>query len=110
MRKHEIPRKKQNETRLFVIFSLRSLVTTVIGIMIGVVLGIIPLMLNFQMGLFILAGIFGLIEFTIGTFPVMYIPGIPITKEVQGEYLYNLVFRYYIFRGRRSLKTYIEEE
>ena len=101
MRKHEIPRKKQNETRLFVIFSLRSLVT---------VLGIIPLMLNFQMGLFILAGIFGLIGFTIGTFPVMYIPGIPITKEVQGEYLYNLVFRYYIFRGRRSLKTYIEEE
>lgn len=110
MRKHEIPRKKQNETRLFVIFSLRSLVTTVIGIMIGVVLGIIPLMLNFQMGLFILAGIFGLIGFTIGTFPVMYIPGIPITKEVQGEYLYNLVFRYYIFRRRRSLKTYIEEE
>ena len=110
MRKHEIPRKKQNETRLFVIFSLRSLVTTVIGIMIGVVLGIIPLMLNFQMGLFILAGIFGLIGFPIGTFPVMYIPGIPITKEVQGEYLYNLVFRYYIFRGRRSLKTYIEEE
>ena len=110
MRKHEIPRKKQNETRLFVIFSLRSLVTTVIGIMIGVVLGIIPLMLNFQMGLFILAGIFGLIGFIIGTFPVMYIPGIPITKEVQGEYLYNLVFRYYIFRGRRSLKTYIEEE
>ena len=110
MRKHEIPRKKQNETRLFVIFSLRSLVTTVIGIMIGVVLGIIPLLLNFQIGMFVLVGIFGLLGFMIGTFPVMYIPGIPITKEVQGEYLYNLVFRYYIFRGRRSLKTYIEEE
>ena len=99
MRKHEIPRKKQNETRLFVIFSLRSLVTTVIGIMIGVVLGIIPLMLNFQMGLFILAGIFGLIGFTIGTFPVMYIPGIPITKEVQKKLLNSW-----------SLKTFIEEE
>ena len=110
MKKHEIPRKKQNETRIFVIFSIRSLISTVIGIMVGVIIGIIPLLLNFQVGMFILVGIFGLLGFIIGTFPVMYIPGIPITKEVQGEYLYNLVFRYYIFRGRRSLKTYIEEE
>ena len=110
MRKHEIPRKKQNETRIFVIFSIRSLISTVIGIMVGIIIGVIPLLLNFQVGMFILVGIFGLLGFIIGTFPVMYIPGIPITKEVQGEYLYNLVFRYYIFRGRRSLKTYIEEE
>ena len=103
MRKHEIPRKKQNETRIFVIFSIRSLISTVIGIMVGVIIGVIPLLLNFQVGMFILVGI-------IGTFPVMYIPGIPITKEIQGEYLYNIVFRYYVFKGRRSLKIYSEEE
>ena len=101
MRKHEIPRKKQNETRIFVIFSIRSLISTVIGIMVGVIIGVIPLLLNFQVGMFILVGIFGLLGFIIGTFPVMYIPGIPITKEIQGEYLYNIVFRYYVFKGRR---------
>ena len=110
MRKHEIPRKKQNETRIFVIFSIRSLISTVIGIMVGVIIGIIPLLLNFQVGMFILVGIFGLLGFIIGTFPVMYIPGVPITKEIQGEYLYNIVFRYYVFKGRRSLKIYSEEE
>lgn len=110
MKKHEIPRKKQNETRIFVIFSIRSLISTVIGIMVGVIIGIIPLLFNFQVGMFILVGIFGLLGFIIGTFPVMYIPGIPITKEIQGEYLYNIVFRYYVFKGRRSLKIYSEEE
>ena len=110
MRKHEIPRKKQNETRIFVIFSIRSLISTVIGIMVGVIIGVIPLLLNFQVGMFILVGIFGLLGFIIGTFPVMYIPGIPITKEIQGEYLYNIVFRYYVFTGRRSLKIYSAEE
>ena len=72
MKKHEIPRKKQNETRIFVIFSIRSLISTVIGIMVGVIIGIIPLLFNFQVGMFILVGIFGLLGFIIGTFPVMY--------------------------------------
>ena len=110
MRKHEIPRKKQNETRIFVIFSIRSLISTVIGIMVGLIIGVIPLLLNFQIGMFVLVGIFGLLGFMIGTFPVIYIPGIPITKEIQGEYIYNIIFRYYVFKGRRSLKIYSEEE
>ena len=51
MRKHEIPRKKQNETRIFVIFSIRSLISTVIGVFVGLVIGVIPLLLNFQLGM-----------------------------------------------------------
>lgn len=110
MRKHDIPRKKQNETRIFIIFSVRSLISTIIGVTIGAIIGIIPLLLNFQVGLFISVGIFGLVGFLVGTFPVMYIPGIPITKDIQGDYLYNIIFSYYVFKGRRSLKMYSEEE
>ena len=59
MRKHEIPRKKQNATRIFVIFSIRSLISTVIGIMVGLIIGVIPLVLNFQIGMFSRVGILG---------------------------------------------------
>lgn len=107
---HEIPREKKNETRIFVIFSIRSLASTVIGVVIGALLGLIINLFKIPYLPYVLVGIFGLIGFLVGTVPIIYIPGIPVTKEVQGEYLYNVLLKYSLFKQRRSLKVMIEED
>lgn len=110
MRKHEIPRKKESETRLFIIFSLRSLASTIVGAMIGAVIGFALQIVFGLTALLISVGLLGLIGFAVGTIPIMYIPGIPVTKEIQGEYLYNVLWKYYLFKQRRSLKVSFKEE
>lgn len=105
MAKHEIPRKKTNETRIFVIFSIRSLASTAIGAIVGFIIGgLITAVIRYNIAL-ILAGVFGILGFLIGTFPLFYIPGFPNTKLIEGEYLYQVIYKYFQYRNRRSLIT-----
>lgn len=105
MAKHEIPRKKTNETRIFVIFSIRSLASTVIGAVVGFIIGgLITAIIRFNISV-IVAGACAVLGFLIGTFPLFYIPGFPNTKLVEGEYLYQVIYKYIQYRNRRSLIT-----
>lgn len=105
MRKHEIPRKKQSETRLFVIFSLRSLASTFIGAMFGALIGILVMSFGFKTVGWILIGFFAFIGFLVGTVPMFYIPIFPSTKSMEGMYLNEIVMKYIKFKSRRALKV-----
>ena len=106
MRKHEIPRKKKSETRLFVIFSLRSLASTAIGAIFGTVIGMmISMVIESQVVMYSIIGFVAFIGFLIGTIPVFYITIFPFTKSVQGMYLNEVVVKYLNYKRKRSLKV-----
>lgn len=104
---HEIPVDSKSETRLLVIFSLRALATTAIGLMLGLIIGIVfSIFFSSTQSKFIFAAVFGVIGFLIGTFKIPEINKIPITKEVSGMYVYEAVFAYMKFKSRRKLYVY----
>lgn len=102
---HEIPVDSKSETRLLVIFSLRALATTAIGLFIGLLIGILftPV---FASAKITFAIIFSVIGFIVGTFKIPEISGIPFTKEIAGMYSYEAVFAYIKFKSRRKLYVY----
>lgn len=102
---HEIPVDSKSETRLLVIFSLRALATTAIGIIIGLFVGAM-LMNVFSTALIVFSIVFGVIGFIVGTFKIPEIKRIPITKETAGMYSYEAVFEYLKFKRRRKLYVY----
>lgn len=102
---HEIPVDSKSETRLLVIFSLRALATTAIGVVVGGLLGLIFSFVS-PLLIWILMGIFGLNGFIVGTFKIPEISTIPFTKEVSGLYSYEAVFAYMKFKSRRKLYVY----
>lgn len=102
---HEIPVNSKSETRLFVIFSLRALATTAVGAIVGAFLGFVlsfwgPTVFPISLG------VCAFIGFLIGTFKIIEIKKIPITRDVAGMYLYEVVYEYFKFKGRRKLYIY----
>lgn len=102
---HEIPVDSKSETRLLVIFSLRALATTAIGVIFGLLIGAF-FMKVYAASLMVGAIIFGVIGFIVGTFKIPEIKRIPITKEIAGMYSYEAIFEYWKFKRRRKMYVY----
>ena len=104
---YTIPRNLKGETRILYIFSVKSLITTAAGALIGlifyfifgVLLGIKPL------GVTILA-IFALIGFGIGTIKIPTLSGLPFTKKIGGESLDEIIKRYILFKMNKKSYSY----
>ena len=123
-----IPRNYKGETRLLYIFSIKSLITTALGAIIGFVfylictmlglklLGIIILGLLFYfifsaiglkiVGVVILA-IFAVIGYAVGAFKIPTIVGLPVTKKIGGESISDIIIRYVKFKRNRKIYTYV---
>ena len=105
-----IPRNVKGETRILYIFSVKSLITTGIGALIGLPLflilrataGLIPALIGI--------GIFGGIGFIVGAVKIPRLSGIPFTKNVAGDSIDDVVLRYMKFKKTRKIYINTKEE
>ena len=102
-----IPRNYKGETRLLYIFSIKSLITTVLGAIIGFVFYLIFSMVNLKMVGIVVLAIFAVIGYGIGALKIPTIVGLPVTKKIGGESVSDIIIRYIKFKRSRKIYTYV---
>lgn len=104
---YTIPRNYKGETRLLYIFTVKSLITTAAGGLLGSIFYLIfGIMLKMQVVGFIFIGVFALIGFCAGTFKIPTLPGIPFTKNVGGESVDEIIKRWIMFKTQNKKYAY----
>ena len=105
-----IPRNYRGESRILYIFTIKSLITTLIGGVVGLLFfGIFSLMGIKIIGIILLA-LFALIGYVIGALKIPTIAGIPVTKKIGGEPIGEIIIRYVKFKKNRKMYIYTKEE
>ena len=102
-----IPRNYKGETRLLYIFSIKSLITTVLGAIIGFVFYLIFSMLNLKLVGIIVLAVFAVIGYCVGALKIPTIVGLPVTKKIGGESISEIIIRYVKFKRSRKIYTYV---
>lgn len=105
-----IPRNVKGETRILIIFSIKSLITTLIGALIGLVFYFILSSMELGTAGIIVLVIFAVIGYGIGAINIPTIVGIPFTKKIGGEPLSEIILRYIKFKKTKKVYTYEEED
>ena len=100
-----IPRNVKGETRILNIFTIKALITTAAGIIIGTVLYLVFSMIGLKKIGIASIIILGVIGYGIGMIKIPTLSGIKITKKIGGEPLSEIIIRY--FKFLKSRKTYI---
>ena len=103
-----IPRNYKGETRLLYIFSIKSLITTALGGVIGLVFFLIFSAIGLKVIGVILMAIFAIIGYCVGALKIPTIVGLPITKKIGGESISDIIIRYFKFKKSRKIYTYID--
>ena len=102
-----IPRNYKGETRILYIFSIKSLITTLIGAAIGFVFYLPLSLFGFNTAGWIVLAIWALIGYGVGALKIPTIVGIPVTKKIGGEPLSDIIIRYFKFKKNRKIYTYV---
>ncbi len=105
-----IPRNLRGETRIFYIFTVKSLITTVCGIAIGLVFLLIFSMIGMKLVGVIITAILALVGFGIGAIKIPTLSGIPVTKKIGGEPLSEIITRWIKFSKTKKMYVYTKEE
>lgn len=106
-----IPRNYKGETRILYIFSVKSLITTVIGAIIGLLFYfIIGVIFGMKWPGIIALAIWALIGYGVGALKIPTIVGLPVTKKIGGESVSDIIIRYFKFKKNRKIYTYTKEE
>ena len=104
-----IPRNYRGETRILYIFTVKSLISTAIGAIIGAVFLFIFKSLNMTFVGIVLLVLFALIGFIAGAIKIPTIVAIPVTKKIGGEPIYEIVLRYLKYKKKRKLYIYSKD-
>ena len=107
---YPIPRNYKGETRLLVIFTIKSLITTLAGAAVGAIFLLIFSMIGLKKVGLIILGVFALLGYAAGAFKIPTIVGLPVTKKIGGESIYEIVLRYIKFNKNRKIYTNTKEE
>lgn len=107
---HYIPKNFKSETRILIIFTTKSLITTAIGGGIGAILMSLFMALGMKVLGVILLIIFALIGFGVGTVKIPKITGLPFTKNVEGDSIDEILMRYVKFKTNKKVYSYTKEE
>ncbi len=110
MSTHYIPKDLKGETRLLVIFSVKSLVTTAIFGAIGLIFYFIFKLLKMTTLGFIFLILFALIGYAFGTVKVPRITGLKFTKNIEGDSMDDIFLRYIKFKSNRKIYSYTKED
>jgi len=106
-----IPRNYKGETRILYIFSVKSLITTALGAIVGFIFYFIfGILLKMKTVGLVILGIFAVIGYIIGALKIPTIVGIPVTKKIGGESISEIIIRYIKFKKNRKIYTYTKEE
>lgn len=106
-----IPRNLRGESRILYIFTVKSLITTAVGALIGSIFFLIIGMILGEktIGLIIL-GAFALLGWIYGAVKIPTLSGIAITKNIGGESLDEIITRYIKFKMNKKVYTSTKEE
>ena len=83
-----IPRNYKGETRFLYVFSIKSLITTVLGAIIGFLFFLLFKMLNLKVVGIIILVLFAVIGYCVGALKIPTIVGLPVTKKIVNKW-YN---------------------
>lgn len=108
---YNIPRNVKGEGRILYIFSTKALIYTGIGLVIGIPMYLIFSALGLTIVGIIVALLFGLIGFAVGTFKIPEIGVFKFTKKVSGQNLDVVIKRAITFKKHgRKIYLYTKEE
>ena len=105
-----IPRNYKGETRILYIFTMKSLLTSVVGAMIGSLSFLLFTLLQMQVVGIVIMVIFALIGFCVGAFKIPTIVAFPVTKKIGGESVGGIVLRYIKYKKTKKIYIYTDEE
>ena len=105
-----IPRNLRGETRIFYIFTIKSLISTVCGIVFGLLFFFLFSILKLRIVGLVITAICGLIGYAIGAFKIPTIAGIPVTKKIGGEPVTEIITRWIKFQKNKKMYVYTKEE
>ena len=103
-----IPRNYKGETRIFYIFSIKSLITTAIGAVVGGVFLFLFNLIKLKKVGIVLMLLFALIGYVIGALKIPTLAQFPVTKKIGGEPIGEIIIRYFKHRKNRKIYTYFE--
>lgn len=109
MNTYEIPRNYKGESRILLIFSVKALLYTVIGIVIGLVFYFLFNTLGLKIVGIVLDLLCGIIGFMIGTIKIPENKKFAFTRQTGGEYLDDIIKRWIKFKKNKT-KIYVMKE
>ena len=110
MNTYFIPRNTKGEGKIFYIFSIKALIYTVIGIVIGAIFYFILNMFGIGIVGLVIMGIFALLGFIIGTFKIPDTTGLEITRKAGGQSIDEIIVRYFKFKmNKKKIYVYKQE-
>ena len=107
---YNIPRNLRGETRILYIFSVKSLITTAVGALLGSIFYLIFAAVGIGNVGIVLLIIFALIGFGIGTVKIPFLAAFPVTKKIGGDSLDEIIRKYIKFKMNRKIYVYTKEE
>ena len=109
MNSYYIPRNYKGEGRILYIFSIKALIYSAVGLGLGLIFYFIFNLINLTMIGIIIAVLFALVGFVIGTFKVPEIKNFEITKKTGGENIDEIIKRWFLFKkNKNKIYTYIK--
>lgn len=108
---YNIPRNVKGEGRILFIFSTKSLLYTVIGVVVGLPFYFLLSALKLKLIGIIIAAFFALIGFIIGTMKFPELGAFKATKKIGGENIDDIILRAIKFKKKgKKMYLYTEEE
>ncbi|MEG0873080.1 MAG: hypothetical protein RSD14_03500 [Clostridia bacterium] len=107
-RSYFVPRSARGESRILIIFSMKSFITTAVIGLIGAFIWYVGANwfgMNIFMGL-IITLIFGGVGFILGTAKIPDLPFMGKFRKAGGEYLSDIIFRFITFKKRKKIYIY----
>jgi hypothetical protein len=105
-----IPRNYRGESRILYIFSVKSLITTAVGAMVGALFFLLFRAMNLNIVGIVIMAVFALIGYIVGALKIPTIVAFPITKKIGGEPIGEIILRYMKFKQSRKMYIYTKDE
>ena len=110
MSTHYIPKDLRGVTRILIIFTVKSLITTAIFGFVGAILYFIFSAMQMKVLGVILFAVFALIGYGFGTIKMPRITGWKFTKNIEGDSLDEVVVRFAKFNSSKKMYSYTKED
>lgn len=106
---YTVPRSAKGESRILYIFTIKSLVITLVIAGLGwIVASIIETVVPAlgMVGKLIVTGVFGVIGYIIGSAKIPDSPLVGFLQKASGEAIIDILYRYITFKGKKKLYIY----
>ena len=110
MSTHYIPKDLRGESRILMIFTTKSLITTAIFGGVGVIFYLLFSALKLRIVGVIILAILALLGFAFGTVKMPKITGWKFTKNIEGDSMDEVFLRFVKFKSNKKIYSYTKED